>query len=53
MDPDEIVTGLRERGHHVGTTVKDGETMLEIDGRLTTLKEAEGLLTEEIEVEEP
>ena len=53
MEPHDIVSGLRERGHHVGTSIKDGETVLEVDGSLITLKEGQALLTEEIDVEEP
>ena len=53
MEPDEIVNGLRERGHHVASSIKDGETVLDIDGSIMTLTEAQALLTDEIDVEEP
>ena len=53
MTLDETANALRERGHHV--EMLDGErgVILQVDGRPMTIGQAQDLLTEEIEVEEP
>jgi hypothetical protein len=53
MTRDETVDALRERGHHV--EMGDGERgfILELDGRPITMAQAQDLLSEELEVEEP
>ena len=53
MTPDETVNALRERGHNV--EMLDGErgVILELDGHRMTIGQAQDLLNEEIEVEEP
>ena len=53
MTTEETAKALRERGHQV--EILDGErgVILELDGRPLTVRQAQDLLTEEIEVEEP
>jgi hypothetical protein len=53
MTLEETANALRERGHHV--EMLDGErgVILQLDGRPITIAQAQDLLGEEIEVEEP
>ena len=53
MTLDETANALRERGHQV--EMLDGErgVILQLDGRPMTIRQAQDLLGEEIEVEEP